>query len=340
MGADGIADMGFLAEFSDASAAATVIATKPAAGSDSDAKAAFDAAWEAEERNASAIYIHETYDAVTMIGLAAMQDTDGDLRDDIAAVGNGYQGASGVHTFDAVGDVAGSGYDVCQFVPVLVDCAMTLQLACNGNWGLFTGLSFPGAAHIKIGMLNPITGPIAVYSPGFSIAAGVAETYMNTIQPLNFQFEVIQADSGCDGTTAATAAQTLVDAGVVGIAGAACSGATLGAIEVAKAAGVPMVSYASTSPAITTYDDDGYLFRVVPSDAQQGQALADTFTAAEYHNPAIIAMTNDYGAGFHGAFLDNWDGDVCVESTYDADTTDFTAQVAAVADNDLSLIHI
>ena len=139
---------------------------------------------------------------------------------------------------------------------------MTLQLACNGHFGM--ALTFPGAAHIKIGMLNPITGPIAVYSPGFSIAAGVAETYMNTIQPLNFQFEVIQADSGCDGTTAATGAQTLIDAGVVGIAGAACSGATLGAIEVAKTAGVPMVSYASTSPAITNYDDDGYLFRVVP----------------------------------------------------------------------------
>ncbi|MCS5650969.1 MAG: ABC transporter substrate-binding protein, partial [Dehalococcoidia bacterium] len=120
---------------------------------------------------------------------------------------------------------------------------------------------------------------------------------------------------------------------VVGIAGAACSGATLGAIEVAKAAGVPMVSYASTSPAITNYDDDGYLFRVVPSDAQQGQALADTYEASGYEYPGIIAMTNDYGAGFHGAFKDNWDGDICSESTYADGTTDFTSQVAAVADN-------
>jgi len=331
MGADGIADMGFLAEFSDASAAATVIATKPAAGSDSDAKDAFDAAWEAEERNASAIYIHETYDAVTMIGLAAMQDTDGDLRDDIAAVGNGYQGASGVHTFDAVGDVAGSGYDVCQFNPVIVDGQPALDLACNGHFG--TSLSFPGAAPINIGLLSPITGPIAVYAPGFTIAANVAIGYMNTIQPLNFQFSVTIADSGCDGTTAATGAQTLIDAGVVGIAGAACSGATLGAIEVAKAAGIPMVSYASTSPAITNYDDDGYLFRVVPSDAQQGQALADTYEASGYTSPALISMTNDYGAGFSDAFKANHDGDLCAEATYADGTTDFTSQVAAVADN-------
>lgn len=333
MGADGIADMGFLAAFTDASAAATVIATKPSPGSDSAEKAAFDAAWEAESRNASAIYIHETYDAVTMIGMAAMLDTDGDLRDDLATVGNGYLGTSGVHTFDAVGDVGGSGYSICQFNPVIVDGQPSIALACNGFWHIEQGLSFPGAAPINIGVLSPITGPIAVYAPGFTIAANVAIGYMNTIQPLNFQFSVTIADSGCDGTTAATGAQSLIDAGVVGIAGAACSGATLGAIEVAKAAGVPMVSYASTSPAITNYDDDGYLFRVVPSDAQQGQALADTYEASGYTSPALISMTNDYGAGFADAFKANHDGDLCAEATYADGTTDFTSQVAAVADN-------
>jgi len=138
------------------------------------------------------------------------------------------------------------------------------------------------------------------------------------------------ADSGCDGTTAATGAQTLIDAGVVGIAGAACSGATLGAIEVAKTAGIPMVSYASTSPAITNHDDHDLLFRVVPSDAQQGAALADAYTASGYSSPALLSMTNDYGAGFAAAFKDNFGGELCAEATYDDDTTDFTATVESV----------
>ena len=341
MGADGIADMGFLAAFSDPTAATSVIATKPASGTDSDAKAAFEAAWaeyyvdeDGNPGNASAaIYTHETYDAVSMIGHAAMAadcasvTCGAEVRDQLRSLGDGYSGASGTHTFDQTGDVAGSGYDVCQFNPVLVQGEMTLVLLCNGNWGLFTGLTFPGAAPIKIGMLNPITGPLAQYSPGFSIAAGVAETYMNTIQPLNFQFDVIQADSGCDGTTAGTAAQTLIDAGVVGIAGAACSGATLGAIEVAKTAGVPMVSYASTSPALTNYEDDGYLFRVVPSDAQQGVALARTVEAAGAEDVAVISMTNDYGAGFASAFIDAFSEEPCLTSVYDEDATDFSTIV-------------
>ena len=44
---------------------------------------------------------------------------------------------------------------------------------------------------VKIGFLNPITGPIAVYAPGFTIASQIAIGYMNTIQPLNFQFSII-----------------------------------------------------------------------------------------------------------------------------------------------------
>ena len=352
MGADGIADMGFLAAFSDPSAAGGVIATKPSSGTDSTAKTAFEAAWAeyyiddngtadtADDMpgNASAaIYIRETYDAVTMIGQAAMnaacasQACGAEVRDSLRALGDGYEGASGTHSFDQAGDVAGSGYDICQFVPIIVDGAPSLTLACTGHFG--NSLTFPYAAHIKIGMLNPMTGPLAVYSPGFTIASQVAIGYMNTIAPLTFQFSLIEADSACDGTTAALAAQTLVDAGVIGIAGAACSGATLGAIEVAKTAGIPMVSYASTSPAITNFEDDGYLFRVVPSDAQQGAALADAYTASGYDNPALLSMTNDYGAGFAAAFKENFDGDICTEAAYDDDTTDFTATVESVASN-------
>ena len=347
MGADGIADAGFLAAFSDPTAAAMVIATKPASGTDSQTKTDFEAAWAThyDGDDAVAIYIHETYDAITMIGEAAMDadSTDGitgaEVRDAIAALGsgNGFEGASGTHVFDSVGDVAGSGYDICQFTPTVdEDGNPTLALLCPAHWDLIEGLSFDGVPfNFKIGLLNPLTGPIDVYAPGFTLAAAVAEAYVNTVRPLTFQFEIVTADSGCDATTAATGAQTLVDAGVVGIAGAACSGATMGAIDVAAAAGVPMVSYASTSPAITNYDDNGYLFRVVPSDAQQGQALADVYGASGYEYPGIIAMTNDYGAGFHAAFKENHvanGGEVCAEATYADGTTDFSSQVAAVID--------
>ena len=89
------------------------------------------------------------------------------------------------------------------------------------------------SASVKIGLLAPQTGPIAQYAPGFVDAANVAIAELNETHDGDFVFELIVMDSGCDGTQAATAAQSLIDAGVVAIVGAACSGATLGAIAVA-----------------------------------------------------------------------------------------------------------
>ena len=105
-------------------------------------------------------------------------------------------------------------------------------------------------------------------------------------------------------------------------------------IEIAKKEGVRMLFYASTSPAITDYEDDGYLFRVVPSDAQQGVALARTVEASGATDVAVISMTNDYGAGFASAFTGAFTEEPCMSATYDEDTTDFSSIVADAMAND------
>ena len=170
---------------------------------------------------------------------------------------------------------------------------------------------------VKIGLLSPQTGPIAQYAPGFEDAGAIAIAELNKTHEGDYVFELIVADSGCDGTQAGTAAQTLIDSGVSAIVGAACSGATLGAIAVTAPAGIPMVSYASTSPGLSGADDNGYLFRVVPSDAQQAVALAAVTAAEGASNPAVLYMTNDYGAGLGDNFASSWSGKVCTQAGYD-----------------------
>jgi len=49
----------------------------------------------------------------------------------ISAVGQGFVGASGVHSFDAVGDVAGNGYCVGTF-SVASDGAVSFN--CDRFW--------------------------------------------------------------------------------------------------------------------------------------------------------------------------------------------------------------
>ncbi len=191
---------------------------------------------------------------------------------------------------------------------------------------------------ISIGFLNPETGPIVVYAPGFETAAKIALAQANVLYGEYIQFELIKADSGCDGTEAASGAQTLVDAGVVGVVGAACSGASMGANAVLSAAGIPMISYASTNPRLSDASAYPDFFRVVPSDALEGHALADVMTADGQENIAVLHMTNAYGSGTADAFVkriesinsdficENKDG-VQLIIGYDNDTTDFSSDV-------------
>jgi branched-chain amino acid transport system substrate-binding protein len=90
-----------------------------------------------------------------------------------------------------------------------------------------------------------------------------------------------------------------------------------------------MVSYASTSPAISSAADDGYLFRVVPSDAQQAVALVDVVKAGS-SNPAVLYMTNDYGAGLGENFKAAWGG-LCAEVGYDPTEGSYDASTLAQA---------
>ena len=191
---------------------------------------------------------------------------------------------------------------------------------------------------VKIGFLNPITGPLEPDAAGFSWGAKEAIKDLNAAHS-TYNFELVEVDSGCDGTVAGTAAQTLVDSGVVAATGAACSGASMGANVILSAAGIPMISYASTNPGLSDASAYPLFYRVVPSDAIQGPAGADMMTDAGVGNEslAILHMTNDYGSGLANSVKDAWDinGALCGAGMqgYEEAATDFSAMVTAIADD-------
>ena len=332
-GADGIADAAFLDDFSVPAIANGVTATKPRAGSSAGD---FNDRCAADDDCAGGIYTAETYDAVMMIGAAYNMGGGDDMAGHLNMVGVGYGGASGSHTFLANGDVAGAGYDICGFDAL---SSTDIYFTCMEWWSAIDGIQatpFAGMT-VSIGFLNPMTGPIAVYAPGFGVAANVALGMMN-IAGWNsgLQFEMVMVDSGCSGDVAAAGAQTLLDAGVVGVVGAACSGATMAANAILGAAGIPMISYASTNPGLSDATAYPHFFRVVPSDAIQGPALADVVTADGGSDVALLYMTNDYGSGLADSFAAAWEGagnTLCASIGYEDTTTDFTSQVQSVMDN-------
>jgi len=332
-GADGIADAAFLEDFSVPAIANGVMATKPRAGSSAGD---FVDECSMDETCAGGIYTAETYDAVMMIGQAAMMENGANMASHLNMLGVDYNGASGAHTFLDNGDVAGAGYDICGFDAL---SSTDIYFTCMEWWSAIDGIQatpFAGMT-VSIGFLNPMTGPIAVYAPGFGVAANVALGMMNVAGwNSGLQFEMVMVDSGCSGDVAAISAQTLLDAGVVGVVGAACSGATMAANAVLGAAGIPMISYASTNPGLSNASAYPNFFRVVPSDAIQGPALADVVTADGGSDVALLYMTNDYGSGLADSFAAAWESagnTLCASIGYEDTTTDFTSQVQSVMDN-------
>ncbi len=80
--------------------------------------------------------------------------------------------------------------------------------------------------------------------------------------------------------------------------GADCSGVTMAVTNnVAVPNGIQIVSPSATSPALTTIEDNGLFFHTAPSDARQGEVIADILADEGVGNVAVTYTNNDYGKG-------------------------------------------
>ena len=213
------------------------------------------------------------------------------------------------------------------------------KLLVAGAFGVVAMSSPTLAEDVKIGLLMGFTGPIESLTVGIARSAQIALEEANDSGALRngMNFVASTADTTCVDAAAATAsAERLVnDEGVAAIVGALCSGSTIAAANnVAVPNGVVMVSPASTSPAITGLDDNGLVFRTAPSDARQGQVLAQVLGDKGIKNVALSYTNNDYGKGFADAFtaaFTGMGGTVALAAGHEDGKADYSAEVAALA---------
>ncbi|HUV32238.1 MAG TPA: ABC transporter substrate-binding protein, partial [Devosiaceae bacterium] len=166
-------------------------------------------------------------------------------------------------------------------------------------------VAFVQVQDTRLGILLGFTGPLEALAPPIAAGAQLAFDEVNAQGGLlGGSIIAVTGDSTCaDATAAANAADRLINTdGVVGIMGAMCSGATISAANSAGIpAGVVMISPSATSPAVTDVDDNDLLFRTAPSDAYQGQVMANLLKSKGIGDIAIAYVNNDYGKGFADA---------------------------------------
>ncbi len=175
------------------------------------------------------------------------------------------------------------------------------------------GLALAGTASaqdIKFGALNGMTGGLAAYAPPIVDAEQLAVDQINAQGGIlgGQKLTLVLGDTLSTPQGAVDAAVKLVNVdGVAGIVGALASSATIAVAEsVTVPAGVPQISPASTSPLISTLEDNDLLYRAVVSDAYQGKILAEITKGRGVSKVAVSYINNDYGKGLADAFVDRY----------------------------------
>ncbi|WP_116139670.1 branched-chain amino acid ABC transporter substrate-binding protein [Trinickia diaoshuihuensis] len=155
----------------------------------------------------------------------------------------------------------------------------------------------PGAAHaqtqdtIKIGVPVPLSGSYSRAGKDILNGAQLAADDINAKGGvLGKKIELVSEDDKCDADAAATAAQALVQKGVVAVAGGYCSSAALPELRVFHGAGLAFVMDASTNPELT---EKGWseAFRTIGRDDEQGP-FAAKFMKEVLHAKSV-AVVND-----------------------------------------------
>lgn len=192
---------------------------------------------------------------------------------------------------------------------------------------------------IKIGVLLGYTGPIESLAMHMAPGAELAIKEVTDSGALlgGAKVTAIRADSTCIDSAAATAAaeRLITSDGIKALVGADCSGVTGSVLtNIAIPNGMVMISPSATSPGLSTVEDNGLFYRTAPSDAREGQIMADILVDRGIKSIAMTYTNNDYGKGLSDAIKTSFEavgGTVTIVAAHEDGKADYSAEIGALA---------
>lgn len=184
---------------------------------------------------------------------------------------------------------------------------------------------------IKIGFVGDMSKDAANLGQNAQLGVGIAVKEINAKGGISGRMvEVIYEDGKCNGASASSATSKLINIDKVSaIIGGLCSGETLAMAPIAEKAKTPILSYCSSSPAITQSGD--YIFRNYPSDSYQGVFAANyIYQTLGKKRVAVIYSKSDWGVGINETFTKKFaelGGTVIYDEGADQTTRDFRTAV-------------
>ena len=236
----------------------------------------------------------------------------------------------------AAGVVAAAG--------VLTACGGSSSSASTSTAASAAGSTAASGDTIKVGVMGPLTGDVAVYGQAVVNGANLYLDQVNEKGGINGkQIESITMDEQGDATQAVQCFTKMCDEGIVGLIGDVTTTPTLAVAAESQDYNMPMVTASATAEAVT-YDaetDTVYenVFRATFTDPFQGIKMADyAYQKLGYTKAAVIFKKGaDYNEGLAENFVNEFEslgGTIVDEESYSDGDVDYKTQLTTILGKD------
>src|SRR5437870_13527392 len=208
--------------------------------------------------------------------------------------------------------------------------SIVLTLVVGAAW---TGV-FAQGDPIKIGVIQPLSGPVAASGNYIRMGAEIGRDWVNARGGvLGRKIELLIEDNKSDPKEAATAAEKLIVRDKVpAIMGAWGSSMTLAAMPKLEEYGVPMVVETSSAASVTKRGNP-WVFRISPPSEMEALGLEQYVDKLGVKKVDFLAVNTDWGRGAVSAFgdiLKKRGESVGVVEYMDQTATDMNAQLTKI----------
>lgn len=216
---------------------------------------------------------------------------------------------------------------------------LTGLAGCSGGGGGGSGRT------VKLGLLLPETGDLGSLGKPMRDAGQLAAT-IATDADAGITVDTQVEDTQTNPSQGVSGANSLVNAGYPMVNGPASSGVNL---PVCKQVFIPNnvigSSPSSTAPSVTSLDDNDLIFRTAPSDALQGQVLAQiAYEKQGDRTASTMFVNNDYGQQLSEAFVSSFEekgGTVQQTVSFEKGQSSYTSRLQrALAGNPDALVVV
>ena len=213
---------------------------------------------------------------------------------------------------------------------------------------IFSGIgSLYGAETIKVGLIAPLTGPIATFGQSVEKGVRMAVDEINAKGGvLGMKIELLVEDNQAKAEESANIARKFIEQDkVVAILGPVISSNTLAAAPIAQQSKVPLLTPTATNPRVTQVGN--YIFRVCFVDDFQGTVMArfaKTGLGKRVSTAAILyEKTSDYSIGLAKYFKETFTkigGKIVAEESFSSGDQDFSAQLTKIKGKNPDVLYV